>query len=375
MSSKCIPMRKNETLRSCFSAALVLLLAYLLSACTGVLQGKRLAEAISNDQVNVALRKTTSDSISLSYTGCSGFFIEYQNQVVIHDPFFSNVGPLVPLAFKKIHPDTTAIDVFFERYFLNRKDLAGDAKLLLVSHTHYDHMLDVPYIYNELLNQDSVMMYGSNDMMKIMESQRKEGVPLSAQVISVEVAVEDRQLSSEWYYSINKQIRVLPIYTDHAPHFYGLHFYTGSPRKNPKKAAHWKEGTNISYFIDFLDESGEINFRIYINSSATDESEYIIPHDVLAERPVDLAILCAASFAYVDAYPSALLKSLNPQHIIVSHWENFFQKREKLMEKPMIVPFTNLRKFLANVDKTTQQLGQQPTWTLPALEVEVIIRF
>lgn len=354
---------------------LVGLLIFSLSSCTGLLKAKKINEAISYGKVEINLNEHPSDYITFHYTGCSGFLIKYGNQAVLHDPFFSNIGPLFTLNTKTIESDTARIQAFFRSQFPSGKDQKGFIKTLLVSHTHYDHMLDVPYIYNHVLNKDSLLVLGSNDMIKVMKYRTGDNNTSFNHIISVEDQLTDLNTIGKSYYSFDKKIRILPIRTEHAPHFYGMHFYKGHIKKNPKRAPQWKEGTNIAYLIDFLADDGRINFRTYICSAAANTPKGFVPPSVLAQHPVDLAILCVASYAYVKDYPFQHLENLNPKHIILSHWENFFQSKTKLDQNPMIVPFTNVKAFLKRVDEASKGLSYSPKWTMPNPGAEITFGF
>jgi hypothetical protein len=219
-----------------------------------------------------------------------------------------------------------------------------------------------------------VIVYGNDDVLKVMEYSKEKAKLNDGQIISIEEKLTS-SADLPTYYSRDRRIRVLPIPTPHAPHYHSIHLYQGHIKQEPSKAGDWKEGTNFSFLIDFLGEKGEIKFRIYINSAAAGIPERFVPPENLAEYPVDVAILCVASFSYVDDYPDYFLKTLQPRHIMLSHWENFFQKREKLQEKPMSVPFTNMKKFLDRLNVLTQTLPSSPEWTLPNLDTEVMIYF
>jgi L-ascorbate metabolism protein UlaG (beta-lactamase superfamily) len=353
------------------------LLVYSLSSCSGALKAKKLEYAISQGVVDVQLSPTANDQVTFHYTGCSGFLIEYRDQAILHDPFFSYVGPLFTLNTRVLVVDTAQVQSFFQSQFPTGRDEQGKIKMLLVSHTHYDHMLDVPYIYQHLLDKDTVRIYGSADMRKVM-TYNADTPPDSSFLTNIIVVEDDLSQMNKVgrrYKSRNGKIQILPIYTEHAPHFYGLHFFKGEIGKNPKRAYQWKEGANVAYLVDFLADDGTILFRTYLTAAAANEPAGFVPPSVLAEHPIDVAVLCVASYAYVKDYPIEHLQNLNPRHLILSHWENFFQAREKLAKRPMLVPFTNVKAFLKRVDANTKKLPYTPAWTMPDLGTAIRIRF
>ncbi|HSM60684.1 MAG TPA: hypothetical protein VK849_07790, partial [Longimicrobiales bacterium] len=49
------------------------------------------------------------------------------------------------------------------------------------------------------------------------------------------------------------------------------------------------------------------------------------PEALMAERPVDVAILVPATFDQVDWHPEAFVANLRPRWVLLGHWENFFE--------------------------------------------------
>ena len=79
----------------------------------------------------------TSQPLEVTFNGVTCFILRYGNSVVLTDPFVSNPGAK-QLLFGEIHPDTALVNAAY-----NTQDLA-DTKLVLISHAHYDHLMDLP---------------------------------------------------------------------------------------------------------------------------------------------------------------------------------------------------------------------------------------
>ena len=45
---------------------------------------------------------------------------------------------------------------------------------------------------------------------------------------------------------------------------------------------------------------------------------------MLAERPIDVALLCVGSYQMVADEPTAFLHAMQPRYAIGGHWEDFF---------------------------------------------------
>jgi len=42
------------------------------------------------------------------------------------------------------------------------------------------------------------------------------------------------------------------------------------------------------------------------------------------DKNIDIAILCAASFAQINNYPESVMLNTQTSHFIIGHWEDFF---------------------------------------------------
>ncbi len=357
----------------------------LCISCTGYQQGKRLQHLITRDSAQVTLNRHYRDSITLYYTGCAGFLIRKGDNALLHDPFFSHAGPLALLNFQHLRSDTARIDSFFRQQLGRETDTAGIIKAVLVSHTHYDHVLDVPYIYQKKLNKESVFMYGNLSLQRLLlasEHTYQSPVP-DGHVRVVEEQAAQAGTPGQWFYTPNRRIRFLPIITEHAPHFYfirPIRFYTGQVKpkltKLPEKPNGYKEGQSLAYLIDFLRADGTIDFRMYIQGSASN-APYGFPPVLQGKdaREVDVAVICVASFQYVKEYPKAIIRYLKPHHVILAHWENFFQPLNKLAQHPMTVPFTDVPKFLRRLKRSMTPIGRDTAWTLPAPNTRIQIKY
>ena len=365
-----------------YSIICLLLTLWGLCACTGIHKATRLGDTIQYGTVGVSLNQPARDSIMLHYMGCSGFLIRKGDQAILHDPFFSNTGPLLTSPFQTISSDTSSIIAFFQSIFPAGTDTQGLIKLLLISHTHYDHMMDAPFIYHNILNQDTLLMLGNKSMTRIMQLSHQDGhgdTGASGHIVSTQDHLTQADSVGQSYSSRNGKIRILPIATEHAPHFFCIHLFKGEVKTRktslPKKVCQWKEGVNIAYLIDFLDPLGEVEFRLHISGAAASPPGGFVPKSVLDAHPIDLAIICVASQGYVKNYPEGLLQHLRPRHLLLSHWENFFRPVSQLKTQARVVPLTNVKRFLKKVTKVTSAFRDSLGWTMPNPGTTIVIRF
>lgn len=98
--------------------------------------------------VPVAITAAPQSGIQLTYLGTAGWQISDGKTVVLIDPYLTRAKMITPndlprtqdrrplLTLNDIaRPDTAVIDAYIHR-----------ADFILVTHTHFDHVLDVPYI-------------------------------------------------------------------------------------------------------------------------------------------------------------------------------------------------------------------------------------
>ncbi len=317
----------------------LLFLFILFVSCTGIHKAKRIAEHIATSDQSFFLKKI--DSLSFTYSGCGGFYIKKGNNSVLIDPYFSNIGPMALVKFKRLKTDTVAITTFFSKV-----DTAS-INFLLTGHSHIDHVGDYPYIIKNYINSN-VQLVGNKSLHYLLSA-----LPYYRTRDSV---IYDH--ANRWIYSTDSLLRVMPIESEHAPHFLGLKVAPEKPLKNPEdvfpnKSKDFPEGVTYNYMIDFLNQNEEVVSRIF--SFATAAADYPIgmpSKELLAEHPVDVLLLCGASHQYAAGYPENVLKKLTPQLILVSHWENFFKDWKKLKQQPRVVPLTNMKKFIHKLEQS-----------------------
>lgn len=316
-----------------------------------------------------------SDSLNIDYIGCGGFLLTKDHSSIMLDPYFSNLSPFPLLPFKKLKPDERAIDTFFYQNFNHIKDTAGNLKSILIAHSHYDHLADVPSIYSRNCNPDSTQIIGSKTTHHILKGAGIKSISISSQTDKEKEQQVNKPQGDEFMYTQNRRIRILPILSEHAPHLLGMKFISSKKLAKdlesfPKKALKLPEGENYNFLIDFLDEEGHISFRVFSHAgSAANAKIGFPPQNVLSEKKVDVLLLCVASFSQVKNYPDSIIKFLKPKHIVLNHWENFFKPSHKLQKRLTKVPGTNVKKFIRNLEKIcADSIG----FTLPAPLTELV---
>ncbi len=227
----------------------------------------------------------------------------------------------------------------------------------LVSHTHYDHTMDLPLLLEKRYFNNLNVVYGNGYLPKIMEHFANEWVRLASLNND---QVYDPTINDEVYkwISVNPRIRFMPVLSNHAPHT-KKKLYMNKPldetyfdehliySNSKTKARKWSTGDTYSFLVDFIDGD---TLRVFIQTSASKHPFGFPPREELKKKKVDLAILCYASALNVNDYPNALLDFIRPQKLILVHWEDFF-RTPRSFDDQRLVRRTNPKKMRDQVNK------------------------
>ena len=299
--------------------------------------------------------------IKITYLGTGGFLIKRGQSAILTAPFFSNNSPQ--------RVATWCLDVkeaLIARYAPDLRDVWA----ILVGHAHYDHLLDIPYLWQHYAAHTTV--YGNRSMKNILAG---ADISVAVQVLEREVRIDSR--SGAFTYTHNGQIQFMALKSSHAPNFrlpplkkWGLPL-TVAPwaveepaQELPRRARGWRLGETLAYIIDFRDpaDTSKVDFRIYYQDAAH------IPEDWhwvgTAVDSVDLAIVTVASSTFVGQrqYIQKIHSRIKPRHWLLGHWEDFFREYSHNPECICSVPFTNPEGF---VEKLLEEGIRDEQWVLP----------
>lgn len=296
---------------------------------------------------------TEPDDVLVRYLGAGGLYLEWQGVSVLTSPFFSNPGRL-RMPFGRLSANRVRIDGG-----LKGMDLK-DVRAILVGHSHYDHLADVPAVAESFCPTARVYVNrtGANMLAGLG--------PLKGRV----ACLEDPE-QKEWIYLRGEDRRDLPIRfraveTEHAPLFWHFPWSPGEVEKawdkgwDGRRFRQLRVGRPYAFVIDLLDpkDSGQVRFRIYYQDAASAEDK---GYPNLGDKPeYDLAVLCMASFRYVKNHPGGILGNLHPKHVLVTHYEDFFRDPQKPLRFVPLLTDRLANEFLGRVRKSlagTQTAG------------------
>ncbi len=231
--------------------------------------------------------------VQLRWLGNNGWEIRFADVVVLIDPWLtrfktgtfspSGADPTAPLVSmpERIDPHVSKAD------------------LILVTHGHYDHITDIPYI----ARRTGATVLGNETHLNLLRSM---GAP-------------EEQLScvngGEYIQFKGFTVRVLP----------SLHSLSGARRKvafagtrtlptpePPKVISDLVEGGTLSYAINVADRFNMVNF------GSSNFLEYS-----LAGLQADLAFVQPANEAVPHYLPRLLSNLGNPRFVVPTHWDDF----------------------------------------------------
>ena len=306
--------------------------------------------------------------ISITYLGVSGLLIEHQRHVMLTAPFFSNpslsmVRPRVTRLLRstpRIGPDTVAIESLLPRS-------ADAATAILVGHGHYDHLMDVPYIATR--RATTARIFGGPSVRHMLMGDSTLRSSGGQRVVAISIAeAGSLHRRGVWYYTSDSAYRFMALLAAHAPTYRALKnsylFTSGSVDVDldslPHTAGEWKLGEPYAYLIDVLSNDRRSTvFRIYFQDAPSEPPLGFPPTEVIAERGIDLAVLCGATSSNVSNTPDSLLKVLKPTQVIVAHWEDFFRPQTLPIQPSPGTEVGELRESLRKA------LAPSASWVMP----------
>lgn len=272
--------------------------------------GKRLNTTTIQPYLTASEKK---HDIELTYLGCAGFIIEYQNKSILCDPFISN--PSI-LNFGQKH---TAWNVIIPEEKLKK------INMVTVSHGHYDHCYDAEEL-NDFIKPNSKIVADKSVINQLHSIYTKSNYQL------VPLQFNDEQT---WIYSQDSTFRVFPVQSMHSPHFGHIEFFKGSYdaplTELPKKAWQWLKGEDFSYLIDVLNADSIVYRMVLVNGSITTEG-YKAIEKLSQERTADLQMQIFWKEKLAKDDMMRIYSIVHPKQIILHHWNNFFVSFDKPLQ-------------------------------------------
>lgn len=281
-------------------------LSLLLAGC-----GSRFGATDFRKLTCTPAQDTDSAKVEVRYLGSGGVAIHWRGDAILLGPAFSNPSLLRAGVWRG------GVDLPRIRTALGRLDHMN-VRAVFAAHSHYDHIGDFPAV--------GAMLPGVPLYVNASGANMLDGEP--------DLRSRVHTLHANEPIPVGNTMIVRPIISGHAPQLcpwnIGLCRYAADEVTEKWKtpiAGHrlrsMRGGQTYAFVIELLGEDDTTRYRIYYNDAAAPS-----PLGQTA-GPFDLAILCIAQWNWVRDYPRDLLAVIQPRHVLVSHWDNFFSRAEK----------------------------------------------
>jgi hypothetical protein len=304
--------------------------------------------------------RSAPGDLLLRYLGVGGLYIGWRGASLMTAPFFSNHG-LLHAGFGAAGWNEAAIE----------RGLAGlpveEVGAVLSAHSHYDHLADLPYILKK---------YALDARLYLNDSGAKILAPFEELWGRLTTIDEN---AGEWIRLRDSggrelPVRFMPLRSGHAGHFWKYHYGSGKVSRSwdswaGRKLRHMKEGRVFTLLIDLLSEDGErTEFRMHYQDAPSSAPEGFPPAELIAEKVVDLAVLCLPTWWLVHDYPSAIIERTRARHVMAIHYEDFF--RSSLQPLRFVGSCTDRRanRFMEMVAEEMSRESHDPSGPAPPVQ-------
>ncbi|RBP48236.1 L-ascorbate metabolism protein UlaG (beta-lactamase superfamily) [Roseimicrobium gellanilyticum] len=278
----------------------------LLAACFGFLTncaGPGIGKY--KDAVVADVPVSPESGVRVTYLGVNGYLLQSSDATVLVDPFFSR-PPLRNYLVGEVKPNKDRID-------WGMRSFPATVDLILVTHGHIDHLLDVPII----AQRTGAKIVASHTSCNLVKSLNQVPEWQLAPMLKMKPGGKlDLSLQETKNF---ENVTVQALYTEH-DRLCGIELNPGTednPPATPPKSAHdWVAGEPLAFIITM---GGK---RIFISAGMVHAPR----QKNLA--PVDLAITGVA----LNDPRSCLAETvriLKPKYVLPSHQDNFFIPAER----------------------------------------------
>ncbi len=278
--------------------------------------------------IAISFSALAQEKLSLKYLGTAGWIIKDSKVTVLVDPYISRVKLGTGAS---ISPDDDRKTVLRSDYFVSDTvgidSLVNRADFILVHHSHFDHLSDVPYI----AAKTGAKVIGTETTINILKA----------------YGISDDQLypvkGGEDYQFDDFSVRVIPSIHSalNQKHYIDSRTYT-TPPKAPLKVSDFIEGGSLMFLARF--ENHEV---------MTMGSMNFVERELMGIKPDVLLAGVNQSQLGLYKYNERLLKVTgNPPVIIPAHWDNFRLPYGFSQQRAVDV---KLKPFVADVKRLSPQ--------------------
>ena len=214
--------------------------------------------------------------------------------------------------------DTKLADELLTLHKVNR------LKAIFVSHTHHDHVMDVPYV----AKKTGATVYGASSAMNVCRGQDVSEAQL------VEYHAEDSFTIGDYKIKVIKSLHSKPTILNN-----DLGQTIDEPLKQPCKLRDYKEGGSYDFYVEHQGKK-------YLIRPSFNYIEHQLDGYTCDVLFLGVAGLGKADEATETKFFEETVAKTKPQLIIPLHWDNFFSRLDvpakgmiRLVEKTEVVFF------------------------------------
>jgi hypothetical protein len=303
--------------------------------------------------------------LHVTYLGVSGFLLQSGGDAVLTAPLFTR-PTMLDLGAAMIASSPIEVERGLPTAALQ------NVRAVLTGHAHYDHLLDVP---NILARAPRATLYANVSARSLLAAYAPDrgprcvGTPPTMPRIPRPrvVALDDPRASLvDWTYCPDRRppgapvagtwvgvpdshVRILALCSEHPEQLGPMHYAPGGVEEDacvpPRRAEDWREGQTLAFLVDFLDpRTNAPAYRVYFQDAPTNAPLGHVPPALLADKRVDLALLCVGAYEHVAGAPTNALAAIAPRYALGGHWEDFFRPAAA---PPEPIPFEDLATWVA----------------------------
>ncbi len=242
-----------------------------------------------------ALGAPATDPVTVRWLGTAGFALEHAGCVLLLDPYLTRAS-LGACVTAPLRSDAAAVARHAPR-----------ADAIVVGHTHFDHVLDVPAI----ALATGAMVFGSRSAATLC---RASGVP-EGRVRDVERAPGSQPIVTEV-----GPFRLRFVPAAHSRFLFGRVPFPGEIADCddvPLRTERYRCGAVFAVEIQVAGRT-----IVHLGSAELAETPF-------EAREPELVLLCTAGWTSSPDLPERVTRALSPQAVLLSHWDDFFRPIEK----------------------------------------------